>query len=256
MKRIVLLIGLLIDIVPALRAEGTSAEAMWERANTLYINGDYAGAAEAYEAVAAEGYVSGKLFYNLGNAYFKADELGRAILNYNKALKLSPYDGDVAYNLAVANGYVKDKIETVPEFFVSRWVKASRASLDSNTWALLSLVLLVAALAGVLVFLLAERRGWRKAGFFWGIVCFLLTVCTAVFAAVEKRELLDASRAVVLVQAVAVKSAPEKGGSDLFILHEGTQAEVLSSYGEWREVMIADGNKGWVPADAVALITY
>ena len=205
MKRIILLIGFLVCAVPALypRAAEVKAEAekVWERANTLYINGDYVGAAAFYEAIVDKGYISGRLFYNLGNAYFKAGELGRAVLNYNRAQKLMPYDKDVTYNLAVANGYVKDKIDTVPEFFLSRWIKAWRSSLDSNTWAARSLVLLAVALAGVLVFPLEE-------------------------------------------------------GSDIFILHEGTKVEVLSSYDGWTEIMIADGNKGWVPADSVELITY
>lgn len=161
MKRIILLIGFLVCAVPALyprEAEAkTEAEKVWERANTLYINGDYVGAAAFYEAIVDKGYISGRLFYNLGNAYFKAGELGRAVLNYNRAQKLMPYDKDVTYNLAVANGYVKDKIDTVPEFFLSRWIKAWRSSLDSNTWAARSLVLLAVALAGVLVFL------WRSA---------------------------------------------------------------------------------------------
>ena len=169
MKRIILLIGFLVCAVPALyprEAEvKAEAEKVWERANTLYINGDYVGAAAFYEAIVDKGYISGRLFYNLGNAYFKAGELGRAVLNYNRAQKLMPYDKDVTYNLAVANGYVKDKIDTVPEFFLSRWIKAWRSSLDSNTWAARSLVLLAVALAGVLVFLLEERSGWRKVAF-------------------------------------------------------------------------------------------
>ncbi len=257
MRKIVLLVGLFLCLFPAAHAQDAAGpEQAWEEANTLYINGDYAGAAAAYEALSAEGYVGGKLFYNLGNAYFKAGELGRAVLNYNKALKLVPNDRDAAYNLAVANGYVKDKIDAVPEFFLSRWIRAWRSSLDSNAWAARSLVLLAAALAGVLVFLLEERRGWRKAGFVAAAVFFVLFVFAVVFAAVEKKEFTEASEAVVMVQAVSVKSAPEKGGSDLFIIHEGTKVDVLSSFDGWTEIMIADGNKGWVPSDSVELITY
>ena len=99
MKRIILLIGFLVCAVPALyprEAEvKAEAEKVWERANTLYINGDYVGAAAFYEAIVDKGYISGRLFYNLGNAYFKAGELGRAVLNYNRAQKLMPYDKDV-----------------------------------------------------------------------------------------------------------------------------------------------------------------
>ncbi len=103
---------------------------------------------------------------------------------------------------------------------------------------------------------LEERSGWRKVGFVAAVVFTVLFVFAVVFAAVEKRELTQASEAIVMVQAASVKSAPEKEGSDIFILHEGTKVEVLSSYDGWTEIMIADGNKGWVPADSVELITY
>lgn len=248
------LVGLIVCIVPCVC--GQSASSQWEKANTLYINGDYTGAAEVYETIVSEGYISSRLFYNLGNAYFKAGNLGRSILNYNKSQLLAPYDKDTEYNLAVANGYVKDRIDTVPEFFLTKWLRSWRASLDSNGWAVVSLVMLALALAGVLLFLLSDRRAWRKAGFFVGLAFLTLCVFAAVFAGLEKREFRNASQAVVMVQSVAVKSSPEKSGSDIFILHEGTKAQVVSSYGGWTEIMIADGNKGWLPDDAVELIMY
>lgn len=245
-------------IVPVLADDASEpgVEKLWEQGNTLYSNGDYAGAVEAYETIAGEGYVGSRLFYNLGNAYFKSNKLGLAILNYNKARKLAPYDEDIAYNLTVANGYVKDSIDAVPEFFASRWIKSWRVSLDSNAWAALSLVLLIGTIAGVMLFLLSGRRGVRKIGFFCGAVLLVAFVFAVAFAAVEKRELVDASEGIVLVQAVAVKSAPDEEGGDLFILHEGTKVDMLSSFDGWAEIMIADGNKGWVPDASVGRIAY
>lgn len=256
MKRIILIIGLLISLSPVAFSRDQGIDAKWEQANTFYINGDYAGAVNAYEGVAADGYVGVKLFYNLGNAHFKAGNLGKAILNYNKAQKLAPYDRDVEYNLGVANSYIKDRIEPVPEFFVNRWVADWRASLDSNTWGVFSLILFVLTLVCVLLFLLAERRGLRKTGFFVAIGMAVLFVVATTFAAMERKNMKDASQAVVLVQAAAVKSAPEQSGSDLFIIHEGTKVDVFASYGGWAEIMIADGNKGWIATDAIELIAY
>lgn len=254
MKKLILLVGLLLCVAPA--AFPQDAAAQWEKANTLYINGDYTGAAQVYESIAAQGYVSGRLFYNLGNAYFKAGKLGKSILNYNKAQLLTPYDKDTEYNLSVANGYVKDRIDTVPEFFLSKWLRGWRASLDSNGWAVVSLVMLALALAAALLFLLADRRGWRKAGFFCGIAFVCLFIFAAVFAGMGKREFQAASQAVVMTESVSVKSAPERGGSDIFILHEGTKVDVISAFDGWAEIVIADGNKGWLPQDAIELVTY
>ena len=111
-------------------------------------------------------------------------------------------------------------------------------------------------LGGVLMFMLSERRGWRKAGFFAGVVFLVMFVCSTAFAALEKKDMVDASTGIVLVQAVSVKSSPDSAGNDLFILHEGTKVDVLSTYDGWMEIMIADGNKGWVSGDAIGLIKY
>lgn len=259
MKRLIVLFGMWMAccaVLPVAAQEPADVPQMWHQANTAYINGDYRGAAVQYEQIAAEGYVGDRLFYNLGNAYFKAGDLGRAILNYNKALKLRPYDRDIEYNLAVANSQIKDKIDEVPAFFVSRWMQAWRSSLDSNAWAVLSLVLLALTLGSVLLFLLTERTGWRRTGFFAGVCLGVLFVVSVVFAAMERRELMDGSEAIVLAQAASVKSAPDADGSDIFLIHEGTKVTVLSEYDGWTEIMIADGNKGWVTSEAIATITY
>lgn len=257
MKRLIGLLGIWLACSLALPAAAQeAADAPWQQANTAYINGDYRGAAELYEQLVAQGYVSDRLFYNLGNAYFKGGELGEAIQNYNKALKLRPYDRDIAYNLAVANSRVKDKIDVVPEFFLSRWIQAWRSSLDSNAWAVLSLVLLALMLGGLLLFLLADRTGWRRTGFFAGVCFGVFFAVTVVFAAVERHEQTDASEAIVLAQAASVKSAPEADGSDIFLIHEGTKVTILSEYDGWTEIMIADGNKGWVTSETIAAIAY
>ena len=104
--------------------------------------------------------------------------------------------------------------------------------------------------------MLSERRGWRKAGFFVGVVFLVMFVCSTAFAALEKKDMVDASTGIVLAQAVSVKSSPDSAGNDLFILHEGTKVDVLSTYDGWMEIMIADGNKGWASGDAIGLIKY
>ena len=254
MKKFILMIGVLACMIPSVYAQDVNE--VWVQANTQYSNGDYNGAAAAYESIVEQGYISSRLFYNLGNAYFKSNRLGRAILNYNKAFKLTPYDKDINYNLTVANSYVQDKIDTVPEIFLTRWMRAWRSSLGSNAWTWVSLGALALMLGGVLMFMLSERRGWRKAGFFAGVVFLVMFVCSTAFAALEKKDMVDASTGIVLVQAVSVKSSPDSAGNDLFILHEGTKVDVLSTYDGWMEIMIADGNKGWASGDAIGLIKY
>ncbi len=255
-KKAILFFGALLTLAAALPAEAgaQSRSDLWEQGNTLYANGDYAGAAEAYESILGQGYSSGRLFYNLGNAYFKDGNIGRAVLNYERAAMLSPYDRDVEYNLAVVNGYVKDRIEPVPQFPVSRWVRQGRSALDSNGWAIVSLCMLALAVAGAIVFVVGERRRLRKAGFVGAVVSLLLCMVSLLFAARQKHELSDPTRGVVMAGSVAVKSSPGDDGNVLFSLHEGTVVEVLGEYGGWREIVIPDGNKGWVPCKAVETV--
>ena len=235
-------------------ASDPNMEEMWDAGNTFYVNGDYGNAIMAYEEIVKEGYAGSKLYYNLGNAYFKDNSLGKAIVNYNKAQRLAPYDMDIEYNLSVANSYIKDRIETVPDFFINNWVRKLRTSLSSNVWAVISLVLLAAAAGCILVYILSVKKGRRKAGFFVAIGLAILFCVSVSFSVVERRELVDSSQAVVIVPSVSVKSSPDDAGKELFIIHEGTKVGVTGTYGAWTEVVIANGNKGWLRDAAMEYI--
>lgn len=255
MKRIFLILAFIAACGFTAQARSDDErESLWNEANTLYLNGDYNGAIAVYEAIINDGLVSSKLYYNLGNAYFKTNSTGKAILNYNRAQRLAPYDKDIEYNLAVANSYVKDRIETVPEFFLNDWTKKLRTSLSSNTWAVISVIALALALAFALVYMLAQKKSLRKAGFFTAIVLGLFFILSMSFSVSEKKKLVNASEAIVTTSAVSVKSSPDGASKDLFILHEGTKVEVLNKFGTWTEVMIADGNKGWLLGSGIELI--
>lgn len=232
----------------------TSTEELWKRGNRLYAAGDYNGALMVYDSIRNEGWAGAKLFYNMGNAYFKSGNLGEAILYYNKAQKLAPADDDVAYNLAYANSFVKDKIDVVPQFFLAKWIDGVRNLMSSNAWAVVSLVVLALTLAAGLVYGLGARRGVRKAGFVAAIVGAVFTLVTASFAASERADVLDRSEAVVITSAAAVKSSPDRTSKDIFILHEGTKLRVLDTFGAWSEIRIADGNEGWISTSAISII--
>lgn len=255
MKRI-----FLITVVAVLSGAGLQArdygqaDAMWDRANTLYHNGDYAGAIAVYESIIETGYVSSKLYYNLGNAYFKDNSIGKAIVNYNRAQRMAPSDEDIKYNLAVANSYIKDRVDDVPEFFLSSWTKKLRVSLSSNVWAVISLAVLACALGCVLVYMLSQKKGLRKAGFFMTIVFAVLFVMSITFSVKEKRKLVNASEAIVVASAVSVRSSPDGSSKELFIIHEGTKVDVLGRFGSWTEIMIPYGDKGWLLEGSIELI--
>lgn len=231
-----------------------TAERLWDRANTAYINGDFHLAAETYEQIVDRGLGSVKLYYNLANACFKEDRLGKAILYYERALRLAPGNDDIRYNLSVAEARTKDNIEDIPEFFLTTWLRGVRHAMGCTAWSLLSLAMLAAMLALFLLYLLAQRLTLRKAGFYGTVIAALLFMLTTWFAVGERREMLDDTRAVVMTASTSVKSSPDKSATDLFVLHEGTVVTVTGRLDNWCEIAIADGKKGWLECKKIETI--
>lgn len=227
---------------------------LWDTASTAYINGDYANAIKAYEQLVARGLSSSKLYYNLANAYFKEERLSRAILFYRRALRLDPGNADARYNLNVAEARTKDNIERIPEFFLTEWFRNIRRTMGCTAWSILSLLSLACGLGLFLLYLLAQRLTWRKTGFYGAVAAAVIFVCTTIFAMGERRSMLDHTEAVVMSSSAAVKSAPDRSATDLFILHEGTSVRITDELDKWYEVTIADGKKGWVERSKIETI--
>jgi len=238
--------GAVSDDAAVEMADPSDEEALWDRANTAYINGDYRTAIDGYERILAEGLGSAKLYYNLANAYFKEDRLGKAVLFYQRALRLAPGSDDIRYNLSVAEARTKDNIETIPEFFLTSWIRAVRHTMGCTTWSLLSLAMLAVLLSLFLLYLLAPRLALRKTGFYGTLAAACLFALFTAFAVGERREMLDDTRAVVMTASASVKSSPDKSATDLFVLHEGTVVTISDRLEQWCEISIADGKKGWL----------
>ena len=244
MKRTIILTALLLMSVVASVTAQTSTE-RWEAGNKAYIEGNYDKAIEEYTAILDGGEYSMKLYYNLANAYFKTGAMGKAILYYNKALRIAPSQEDIRHNLALAEAQTKDRIAVIPEFFLNRWLRTMRNSMSCTAWSVLSLLMLGVMLAFGLLFLLASRIRWRKMGFYGALCAFMLFVATTSFAISSRNDMLSHDEAIVMGTAISVKSSPDRSATDLFVLHEGTKVKVLTEVDEWVEVVIADGKKGW-----------
>ena len=244
MKRIIIYTTLLL-VTLSVSASSVSAE-RWEAGNKAYIEGNYEQAIEEYKAILDGGEYSMKLYYNLANAYFKTGAIGKSILYYNKALRIAPSQEDVRHNLAIAEAQTKDRISVIPEFFLNRWLRTLRNSMSCTAWSIASLVSFALLLVFALLFLLASRIRWRKAGFYGALCGFLLFLVTTSFAVSSRNDMLQHDEAIVMGTAISVKSSPDRSATDLFVLHEGTKVSVISEVDEWREITIADGKKGWV----------
>jgi tetratricopeptide (TPR) repeat protein len=242
-----------------LLTEGKAAYAQtpdegWMQANELFAAGNYAEAEQLYLSIASGGYVSADLYYNLGNAYFKQQSWGKAILYYERALRLHPEDKDISANLDMANTMIVDKIEAVPEFFLTTWMRDIHSVAGANTWAWCSIGCFALCLLLALLFFFARSIALRKFSFFIAVFALLCCACCALFAHYQKQALHDNSKAVVMPAVVTIKSSPDNSGKDLFILHEGTKVTLLESLGQWQRIQLTDGRQGWLMGRMVETI--
>jgi hypothetical protein len=231
------------------------ADSLWTAGVAAYSNGDWDGAARAWSDLRALGLESPQLYCNLGDALFKQDDLAHAILNYERALKLDPSYADARHNLAFAQTQLQDKIEAVPEFFLPVWGRKLCWLLPADTWSVLFLILLAAALACTLLFLLGRRTAARKSGFIGGIVALVLALLCVSFAFWQRADYRKADSAIITRAVTTVQSAPGRDSAkDLFVLHEGTKVKLLDSVGDWRNIELADGRQGWLPESDLEVI--
>lgn len=211
----------------------------------LYQEGHYHDAAIRYKALLQQG-ESALLYYNLGNCYYKQEEIGHSILNYERALLLQPGNEDIRYNLEMARRATVDKIHVLPELFLVRWYKGVVTSLTADAWGILSVVLFILFLVLAVVFFHATSVTNKKLAFSTGLLALLFTALTVLFANKQYHRVTDRTAAVILTPSVTVRGAPDPSGTELFIIHEGLKVTVQDSLGSWYNVRMADGNAGWV----------
>ena len=242
---------ILIIFLP-LTATAQSAEKA--EADSAYVHERYQEATVAYENLLKKG-VSAELYYNLGNCYYRMDQITRAVLNYERALLLSPGDKDIRFNLQMARSKTIDRITPESEMFFVTWYHSLVNFMSVDGWARAALVGLVAAIILALLYLFSSPVWLRKIGFFGGVLMLLLFLLCNLFAWQQQRVLVNLTGAIVIQSAVNVKSTPSASGTDLFILHEGTKVTVTdSSMRQWRRIRVADGKEGWLESKDIEVI--
>ena len=223
-------------------------------ADSAYVRQQYQQAIADYEALLKKG-VSADIYYNLGNAYYRTDNITRAVINYERALLLSPGDRDIRFNLQLARSKTIDKITPESEMFFVTWYRSLVNIMSVDGWAMMSLVALAIAIVLALCYLFTAKVWMQKTGFFGAFIMIAVFALSNLFAWQQKDQLVNRSGAIVITPAAAVKSTPANGGTDLFIIHEGTKVEITdSSMKEWKEVRIADGKEGWIKASMIEMI--
>ena len=225
-----------------------------QQADSAYAQEHYQQAIFDYETLLKQG-VSAELYYNLGNAYYRTDQMPKAVLNYERALLLSPGDADIRFNLQMARSKTIDKITPESEMFFVTWYRSLVNLMSVDAWARTALIALAIAIILALAYLFSDRIWLRKVGFFGALLLVVVFLLSNLFAFHQKRKLTYRTGAVIMTTSVPVKSTPSKNGTDLFILHEGTRVTITdNSMKDWKEIRVDDGKEGWIETNKIEII--
>ncbi|MBR6805509.1 MAG: tetratricopeptide repeat protein [Bacteroidaceae bacterium] len=224
-------------------------------ADSAYVKGDYKAAIEIYESLVANNGESADVYYNLGNAYYKSENIAKAVLNYERALLLNPDDEDIRFNLELARSKTVDKVAPEYKFFLMEWLEGIINLFSISAWSVLAVVSFVVMLLTLLLFLFGKSVSTKKTGFIIALFSLFITIFANLSALHRYHYLTERNDAVIMEPSVTAKSTPSNSGTELFVIHEGRKVKISDdSMREWTEIELEDGNKGWIPSSSLERI--
>jgi tetratricopeptide (TPR) repeat protein len=229
-------------------------DVLMQNANKFYQDGNFDSAIQTYQKILGQGFESGTMYFNLGNAYFRSGKLGYAIYNYEKGLKLEPNDEDLAYNLKIANLRTFDKITQLPKLFIVSWWEGLVTSLSISGWSMVVVVVFWVLLGSIAVYYFSRRTKFLRIAFLSSSVslALLLIVILILFSRVNREAATNYG--ILLEQTYSAKASPDSKGNDAFVVHEGIKFAIDDQLNDWVKIRLTDGKVGWVQKNAIGQI--
>ncbi len=229
-------------------------DALFKHANTAYNNGKYAEALADYEKILETGVHSAALYFNMGNACYKLNQIAPSIYYYEKALLLKPNDPEIKNNLAYSQNMTLDAIDTSPEVGLSKFYKDITSWLSFDQWAYAAVGFMLLFVFLYIAFSYFSYSTRKRIAFITSLVCLFLSLISVAFAFVQYADFESDKPAIIFATEVTVQSDPNSTGQKVFRLHEGTKVAVLEEYNDFHKIQIADGKTGWVPKESLKLL--
>lgn len=230
------------------------AQQVFQEANQAYTAGNFSLAVEKYEAILKENAFSKELYYNLGNSYFRLNQIGKAVLNFERALRLAPSDRDIQHNLDFARGRIIEDIEPISQFFLLSWWNALRDNLSADSWSFLTLLLLWLGIAGVIVWLLGRERHLKKQGFVGAGILIPLSILFYFLASDAHNEIVKSRYAIIVAPKIPLLPSPDANTVATIQLHEGIKVEILDKMTHFYKVRLPNGEEGWMDETVIEKI--
>jgi len=233
-------------VLPLLSFGNQQPDELYAAANSYYAKGQFLHALDNYKKILAGGTTSAGLYYNLGNASYKTGDIAAAILYYEKARKLAPNDDDIQANIRLANSKTSDKLDEAPEFFLTSWWKAVYLSASTDTFALVSIVLILAGSALLITYFFAHAVMIKKTSFYSALLLLFLGLAVIFIASRQVSYFEENRQGIIFNSPVAIKSAPSDEARNLFIIHSGTKVSIIDTKKDWIRITLTNGNEGWM----------
>jgi tetratricopeptide (TPR) repeat protein len=231
-----------------------NADSLFVSANEMYRNGAFEEAIKTYKEIETLDAVSSKLYYNLGNAYYKLNKVGPTIFYYEKALHLNPLNTDVKNNLVFAKRLALDNIEEVPKTVFQKFNINYLQKLSYNEWAIVVVILSFLSAILFLLFYFGYSSAKKRIYFTTSILSFILLIFTVFITYNQYNLTKNKKEAIVFAEKTEVRNAPTLNAEAIFTLHEGTKVRILDAVDNWKKIKIADGKQGWIIADEIKLL--
>ncbi|MDA3820970.1 MAG: hypothetical protein PF590_10990 [Candidatus Delongbacteria bacterium] len=236
---------ILISIILCLSLGTLQGTTLNDSARQAYNNGNYAIAASLYEEMLEAQPRNATIYYNLGNAYYKMEMHGPAILNYECGHRLNPADEDIKHNLELAHSKVKGQVENMPELFFIAWLDKLNTFLSVRTWGTISIVLFLFFIGFTAWRLFRKKQGARAMLSSMAITSLVLSgICLGLAFRLDKK--IHTPNEAIVFEDSLIKSSPSETGVNLFEVNEGIKIEVLDSLNNYTQIRLPDGRKGWI----------
>jgi tetratricopeptide (TPR) repeat protein len=235
-----------LNIFQVVWAQPAALQDSISHGDKYYNTGKYNEAARSYQSVIGKGFESPALYFNLGNAYYKAGNATYAILNYERAKKLAANDEDISYNLELARRQIVDNIVSLPEPGFLAWGRQLISWRSPNQWGVQSLIAFFTFLILFGLFLFSRTIRLKRMAFWIAVLAIGYSAITFSFGSSLRSRLLNHNTAVITERSLRVKGSPSETGTELFIIHEGITVQLTDKLGNWVEIRLPDGNKGWI----------
>lgn len=227
---------------------------LFEKGNALYNAKDYQGALEQYRKISDNGVHSAELYFNMGNAYYKLNQIAPSILYYEKALMLDPDDKDIEVNLSYARNMTIDDIEEMPQTGISKLVNGVIGQLSYQSWTRTAIITMFLFVGFFIAYYFAYTQGRKRLLFAIGSGWLFLSVLSLLFAFQQRRIVRENDPAIVFAEETTVMAEPNLGSDEVFRLHEGTKVFILDTMSSWKKIRLADGKVGWLPEDELRAV--